>query len=230
MSHGIDAFHLERRRFERRLSGIVVGCSVALIALEIALGAVLRVPGVRQALTLQAKRFGYEGPEQFVRRIELQSQAGVSSIHPGLAAEFIPAAHKGGSRAPAHGSHPNAPPVTQPLSTLEGDSEVDREARARARLRNLPLVRSEDLVIENLVRPVYPEEARDKNLEGKVAVLALVDTSGSVIHVELVGPSEGLLERAAEEAVWKCRFRPYRVNGEVQQVYAMFHFSFRIYY
>ena len=48
MTHGIDAFYLERRRFERRLSGIVVGFSVALIALEAALGVVLRVPGVQR--------------------------------------------------------------------------------------------------------------------------------------------------------------------------------------
>jgi len=29
--------------------------------------------------------------------------------------------------------------------------------------------------------------------------------------------------------MWQCRFRPYRVRGEVHEVYAVFRFSFRIY-
>jgi len=57
----------------------------------------------------------------------------------------------------------------------------------------------------------------------------LIDTLGDVMSVEVMGQSENhLLERAAEEAVWKCRFRPYSVNGRVQRVYAMFRFSFRL--
>ena len=37
------------------------------------------------------------------------------------------------------------------------------------------------------------------------------------------------LDRAAEQAVRQCRFRPYRVAGEAREVYAVFRFAFRIY-
>ena len=42
-------------------------------------------------------------------------------------------------------------------------------------------------------------------------------------------PAERQLEVAAEKAVRQCRFRPYRVNGKLSEVYAVFRFSFRIY-
>jgi TonB family protein len=70
----------------------------------------------------------------------------------------------------------------------------------------------------------------EKNVEGKVTVQALVDTVGNVVEVQLVtSTGEELFEKAAEEAVWLCRFRPYRAGGEVSEVYAVFRFSFRIY-
>jgi hypothetical protein len=37
------------------------------------------------------------------------------------------------------------------------------------------------------------------------------------------------LERASSEAVWQCRFRPYRPQGRAREVYALFRFNFRIY-
>jgi TonB family protein len=40
---------------------------------------------------------------------------------------------------------------------------------------------------------------------------------------------EAQLDRAATSAVWNCRFRPYQHEGRIQEVYAMFRFSFRIY-
>ena len=229
--HGIDPYQLERQRFQRRLGGMIVGVSVALLALETAFTAFLRTPaGHRLLADIPIERWGYEGPEQYVRRIELKSETGFASSHPGLQAEFVPPARKGGSKTAARAHDLHAQPQTRQLADTEGDSDVNRLARARAQRANLPLVRSEDLVIEHLVRPDYPEEARDRNIEGKVAVLALVDTTGSVVSVEVMNADrEGLLEHAAAEAVWKCRVRPYRVNGQVQDVYAMFRFAFRIY-
>src|SRR5207247_10432383 len=143
-------------------------------------------------------RWGYEGAEQYVRRIELKAEAGVTSRNLGLQAQYVPAARRGGRHNRTHDTHPNAPPEFRSPRDIEGDSAVDRLARARAQMLNVPLVRSEDLIIERLVRPEYPEEARDKGVEGKVAVLALVDTTGAIKQVQVIGASEGgLLERAA---------------------------------
>ncbi len=92
------------------------------------------------------------------------------------------------------------------------------------------MIQSEDLIIEVLIKPSYPEDARNRNLEGKVALVARVDTTGAVTNVDVLeSTGERQFERAAAEAMWKCRFRPYRVNGEAHEVYALFRFAFRIY-
>jgi len=58
----------------------------------------------------------------------------------------------------------------------------------------------------------------------------LVDTAGRVASVDIMASTgERALEKAATEAVWQCQFRPYRVKGEVREVYAVFRFAFRIY-
>ena len=101
---------------------------------------------------------------------------------------------------------------------------------ARAIYRTAPVVQSEELVIERLVRPAYPEDARDANLEGKVAVVALVDTAGHVASVDVMASTgQRTFEKAATEAVWQCLFRPYKVGGKVREVYAVFRFAFRMY-
>ncbi len=231
MEHGIDAYFLERMRFQRRLGGTIVAVCVGSIALQIALLA-LQHTDLDERLTAKFPmlHWGYEGPEQYVRRIELKSDAGPAATHSGAIAEYVPASRRGGSTTLAKEQHPNAPPRFEPPREDEGNSEVDREARARAHLLNVPLVRSEDLIIDRLVRPQYPEEARARNLEGQVAVLALVDTTGAISNVEVMGAGAmASLEQAAQEAVWKCRFKPYLVDGKPQSVYAMFRFAFKIY-
>jgi len=229
MFHGIDAYFLERARFERRVSAFIVGVGVTVLAGHFGLYWLTHSPHspafVRDIPIL---RWGFEGPEQIVRRIELKTE-GTVTTNPGLHAQYVPASRRGGSRERTREPHPNAKPEFIKPRDEEGDAAVDRLARARAELMNVPIVRSEDLVIERLVRPDYPMDARERGIEGKVAVMALVDTLGEVTSVEVMGESEGhVLERAAEEAVWKCRFRPYVVDGRPQRVYAMFRFSFRL--
>jgi hypothetical protein len=43
------------------------------------------------------------------------------------------------------------------------------------------------------------------------------------------GRGEKQLDLSAMEAVRQCLFRPYRVQGEAREVYALFRFAFRIY-
>jgi len=80
------------------------------------------------------------------------------------------------------------------------------------------------------VRPDYPEEARDKNVEGIVELVALVDTTGSVEEIQIVGGSgEPMLEHAAAKAILQCRYRPYRVRDEARRVWAAFRIAFSLY-
>ena len=229
MSHGIDAYFLECARFERRVSGFILGVGVALLGAHFGLHWLTHSPNVPAFVRdIPVIRWGFEGREQYVRRIELKTE-GVVTTNPGLEAQYVPATRRGGSRDRTSEPHPNAKPEFRAPRDEEGDAETDRLARARSQLMNVPLVRSEDLVIERLVRPEYPMEAREKGIEGKIAVMALVDTMGIVTSVEVMGKSEnGMLERAAEEAVWKCQFRPYTVDGRPHQVYAMFRFWFHL--
>lgn len=225
--HGIDDYFRESSRFRRRVSGITLGVSVGLLA---CLWISLFPPVTRLLRSIPIVRFGFEGPEQYVRRIELKAETGPATEHTGPRAVFVPPSRRGGQRPIRAARHSNVAPETRLRFPGEGDSDVDRLARARAAAANVPLVQSQDLIIEELVRPIYPDEARDHGIEGHVAVLALVDTLGNVANVEVVGANaRGVLEQAAAEAVWKCRFRPYRVEGETREVYAMFRFAFRIY-
>jgi TonB family protein len=231
MEHGTHGFFVERSRCARRVISIAVVLSLLGIAFLSYLPLMTSSTATEQLLRdTPILRFGYEGTEQYVRRIELKAAPGIVSDEEGLQAVYLPAARQGGATRARRTQNRSAPPVSRPPRPIEGEGDIDRAARALAARENVPLVQSQDLVIEHLVRPDYPEEARAKELEGKVAVLALVDTLGAIARVQVMGSDPaGLLEQAAVEAVWKCKFKPYREEGEAQSVYAMFRFSFRIY-
>ena len=226
MLYGVQQFHLERARFERRLTLITAIVSLAMLGTLWAMG----LPVVRRHVPINAERFGYEGRDQYVRRIMLEA-AGPLNLLSGHAVTLVPrSSARGGSKVRGRSRSPEAVPVMRQLHEGPGESAADLLARARALYRTAPVVQSEDLVIEVLVKPEYPEDARNRNLEGKVALVALVDTTGHVAGVDVMGGTgERQFERAATEAVWQCRFRPYRIDGEVRQVYAVFRFAFRIY-
>jgi TonB family protein len=226
MLHGSHQFYLERARFERRLSLITVTVSLALLGAVWLAG----LPEVRRRLPIDAERFGFEGRENYVRRIILES-AGPLNTTAGRAVTLVRQSSSRGGRTERGSSRsPQAVPITSTHRIGPGESTESLMARARAIYRTAPVIQSEDLVIEQLVKPLYPEDARNRNIEGKVALVALVDTTGRVANVDVMDSTgERQLERAAAEAVWQCRFRPYRVAGEVHEVYAVFRFAFRIY-
>lgn len=236
MAHSTEEYYRERARFERRLSLIVVWVSLLFLGCE----SVLLVPAVRRSVVarmlqngpLSARRFGFEGPEQYVRRIILESSGppGPNPGHPTILYRSARAV-KGGRPATTPSTDPHARPDTRRPGIGQGESSADLMARARVIYGgSAEVMRSEDLIIERLVKPEYPPDARDQNVEGRVALVALVDTTGAVARVDLMS-STGTrqLEEAAMAAVKQCRFRPYRVKGKVSEVYAVFRFSFKIY-
>ena len=226
MLHGTLEYYRQLAQFERRLALTI------LTVASVFLGTLLLVsqPVLRRHLPLTAQRFGYEGRERYVSRILLEAM-GPLNLAAGPELTMIQQeARKGGAPARRRSRSTLGEPETRAQRVGPGESPEDLMSRARAIYRSAPVVQSEDLVIERLVKPQYPEEARTRNIEGKVAVVALVDTTGAVAQVDVIGTTgDRQLEKAATEAVWQCRFRPYRVNGETREVYAMFRFSFRIY-
>lgn len=65
------------------------------------------------------------------------------------------------------------------------------------------------------VQPIYPSEARRKEINGKVILRFVVDRDGHVSDVRVVrAEPEGIFEEKAVEAVRKWRFKPGQYSGE----------------
>ena len=221
LTHGIQMYFGELATNARRVALVLVGVSAVL-----SLG--LLIAGRRITASDEAMRFGYEGPEQWVERIRLEELAREQS--PGLyVITYLSVESRKGDKPRVRSTHPNAEP-SQQKTAGEGEDEMDLLAKARMLSLEGPLVRSEDLIIERLVRPTYPEEAREKGIEGLVELVALVDTTGAVQQIQIVGGTrDPLLERAAATAILECRYRPYRVAEQSLQVWAAFKIAFSLY-
>lgn len=235
MDHGIQAYYSELSRFRRRLTLLVLTVSVVASLPMIVFPLLPREERerVRVFLDRTPVHFGFEGPEEMVERMNLDSPISVEyrrHLPTAMNAVIVPEAHRGGGELGAVPAEPQAfSRVAIDLPPGEGRSEADLMARAIAKAGSTPVFRSEQLIIEYLVRPEYPVEARARQLEGRVAMMALIDTTGSVASVELmIGEPGGLLERAAESAVRQTRFRPYRPDGITRQVYAVFRYAFHL--
>ncbi len=67
----------------------------------------------------------------------------------------------------------------------------------------------------NRIQPVYPYEARRKEINGRVILRFIVDREGNVRNIRVVrAEPEGLFEENAKEAVGKWRFKPGYFSGE----------------
>jgi TonB family protein len=235
MVHGSQRYFLERTRFERRVSLLCAGVSLVLLAFETA----LFLPALRHAVEeailgdpLHPRRFGFEGPEQYVRRITLET-SGPPGPRPGRPTILFYSmqAVKGGRARTPRSEDPHARPDTRRKGTGAGESTEDLVAVARIIYGGSgPVMRSEDFIVERMVRPEYPEGPLERNIEGLVALGAVVDTTGVVTRVDLVSsPGDRELEAAAIAAAKQYRFRPYLVAGRVTEAYAIIRFDFKIY-
>ncbi|TMQ73403.1 MAG: TonB family protein [Candidatus Eisenbacteria bacterium] len=203
MVHGTAGFFLERARCARRSSLISLASSLVVLGLL-----VLPAPKAVRRLATNTMRFGFEGPEQYIRRITLENRGRTSTLADVGQLAVATATRKGGateaSRARVGRLHPRA------RFAGPGPSDQEQAMRSISRIAGVPVFQSE--------------------VEGKVTLQALVDTVGNVVEVQLISSTgEEQFEKAAEEAVWLCRFRPFRAAGEASEVYAVFRFSFKIY-
>lgn len=223
LTHGIQLYFGEHAANHRRVSLVLLCVSAVLSLGMVTMGRRLAHSSMEEAM-----RFGYEGPEQWVERIRLEELAREQS--PGLyVITYLTMESRKGGKPKERASHPNAEAVPQVTNGV-GQDELDVLAKARMLSLEGPVVRSEDLIIERLVRPAYPEEARERGIEGLVELVALVDTTGSVQQIQIVGGTgDPLLERAAATAILECRYRPYRIEERSRQVWAAFRIAFSLY-
>lgn len=193
-----------------------------------------RLPVLQKALAdLPIMRFGFAGPTRYVSLMQIEATPGLREPMTAIGPVRTRAGRRGGGGgmpAAAKASDPQEERPRGPRMTGVGDEAHDLVRRALNNQGDVPIFQSEELIIVKLVRPEYPEDARARGIEGKVAVLALVDTAGRVSDAEVMTASgEPMLDQAAEVAVRQCTFQPFVQDGEVREVYAVFRFAFRIY-
>jgi len=89
---------------------------------------------------------------------------------------------------------------------------------------------SEQFQILKIVRPEYPFAAVEAGVQGLVRLEAQVGVSGEVEEVRVLegAPATAVLERAAVQAMYQWRFRPYRLNEVVVPFTAVVPFRFRL--
>jgi TonB family protein len=230
MDHGTRKYYEERDRSARRVSLTALGLSLLFLG---GLLLCLLPPLQRRIVEIPIMRFGFHGPTRLVNLLQVEAMPGrrrhltdVGNIET-----------EGGVRGGGGGTPEPAGPATRsPGRPLPGeglgDAEQDLVRRALSGQSGLPVFQSEDLILEHLERPIYPEDAQDRGIEGRVAVMAHIDTLGNVVEAAIMESSgSSQLDEAGRTAVLQCRFRPYREgNGPVTEVFAVFRFAFRIYY
>ena len=64
-----------------------------------------------------------------------------------------------------------------------------------------------------MVIPAYPEEARKRNIEGRVMFQIVVDENGRVVEAHVISAiPPGIFEEAAREAIMQWRYRPAKIR------------------
>lgn len=110
--------------------------------------------------------------------------------------------------------------------------EVDKTQLLDSDASSLPSPTEEYLVSEmpvplSEVRPVYPKEARDKQIEGSVAMDVLIDDKGKVRLASVIEGSE-IFRASALEAMKKFLFRPAKVDGKPVAVRIRYSIKFKL--
>lgn len=216
----LDRLRDAERVHSRRLRVTTAIAAIASLVPLLALPAPERSDDVSRA-----RRWGFLGPERVVSEIEIPEHDGEPlelSVESGEASvSTAPATGVEGEAA----ENPRVPGGTPRPAVSAGDA-ISARALMRA---SLPTVRSEDLVIDVLVKPEYPREAQARGLEAIVELEALVDIDGTVRETQLLSNTgDPVFADAAASAVSRCRFRPYRQAGTPTPVFAHFRFKFRL--
>jgi TonB family protein len=119
-----------------------------------------------------------------------------------------------------------------PRSSADKAVEVETIVRLDFRLADGPVTRSlpsrvsqrlrvsagvAQGLIASKVEPVYPDDAKAKNIEGTVMLNVDIDQEGNVERVELVS-GHPMLAPAAMDAVLQWKYRPFVLRGEAVPV------------
>ena len=161
MVHGTVGYFHERTRCSRRSSLITFGLSLLALGL-------LMLPATQRGarrLTRDSARFGFEGPEQYVRRITLEHRGSASTLSDVGQLATVAQSKKGGAPSPSRATVGQPRPRTRYEGS--GDADQDLAMRSVSRMAGVPVFQSEELIIDRLVKPTYPPSLLEKNVEGR---------------------------------------------------------------
>lgn len=121
----------------------------------------------------------------------------------------------GPSSPPAAPTAPVAPTQDKPSKTgNDSTQEGKKDARVKGKLIEAP-------------RPEYPPEAKEKKIEGTVAVSIVIGEEGKVISARATSGPE-ILHEASVAAAKKARFEPSTVNGKPVKVVGTMTYDFKL--
>jgi len=72
-------------------------------------------------------------------------------------------------------------------------------------------------LLTHKTEPIYPEAARQANVQGVVVLDTIIAPDGSVLDVHAISGPEELVPAAADAVKW-WRFQPYQANGHAVEV------------
>lgn len=71
--------------------------------------------------------------------------------------------------------------------------------------------------------PIYPQEAKEKRIQGIVLVEATIGKDGKIKKQRVLYSPSRLLTASATESLWHWEYKPFLVNGEPVQVETLIH-------
>ena len=77
------------------------------------------------------------------------------------------------------------------------------------------------------VDPIYPRQAMQKKIQGRVFLIIVIDRGGNVTKAT-VAQGDPILARAAADAVKQWKYRPYTLDGKEVAVTAAVYVYFRL--
>lgn len=154
-----------------------------------------------------------------VSRDNVPPASGVTTIllHPTIGRPHPTAAGSPAEEPPSIGDNsPGGPGISIPGGSREGRPiEVPRPATPKGPLSVSAGVMAALLVYR--VQPEYPQIAKVMHLSGTVELQARIGTDGTVRELEVIS-GNGILARAAIEAVEQWRYQPTRLDGQPVEV------------
>jgi TonB family protein len=164
----------------------------------------------------EAKKQGIQGLE--ILQAQIDSKGNITklkplnSTHPVLTQSAMGAINQWKYTPGTVSGIPTPVPLTVTVNfIMDKQSQQPRQGEVRFTIDSMRLR------LLKRVAPEYPAEAMEKNIQGRVIIMAFVDKKGYIPHIK-VFKGHPLLARAAVSAIKEWRFEPYIIRGKRQSI------------